>query len=247
MPRKTLYLRTGVRVGDPVGAQKVIHNILEQASDPISCPPSKSHPQQSFHKHLLRAYCEPDSEPQTVGDPRSSKSRSPGPRRLRCRNESRLVTVSPVQRTNQGLSGLGGGESDSPAKEVGASGQTSAPSPCSPAPLPCCAPAPWALFPHAEPLHWLFLLPGKSPPAISVWLVPSYQSGFHSHFTSTPTPPHEPIFIITIGLMLCVCLRVSQLLQSSVSKPELSTNRCSVKYLWNAGEGDSDMLASGRV
>lgn len=67
---------------------------------------------------------------------------------------------------------------------------------------------PCALLPHAEPLHWLFLLPGQSLPAIPVWLAPSHQSGFHSHFTSTPTPPHEPIFTIAIGLMLCVCLRV---------------------------------------
>lgn len=154
-----LYLRTGARTGVPVGAKKVIHNILEQESDPICCPRSKFPAQHSFHKHVQGACCEPDSEPQTVGDPRS-QPRSPGPGRLQGGSESRSVTINAMQRTDRvGCVGLVEEKVMPPQMQWEHQPRLWAPAPHLRGP-----PGPWAFFPHSEPLHRLFPLPGKSLP-----------------------------------------------------------------------------------
>lgn len=67
-----------------------------------------------------------------------------GPRRLQWGNESRSVTISTVQRTNWGLSGLEE-EKVTPSQEK-CDHQPRLQSPV-PAPPPPCAPASWALSP----------------------------------------------------------------------------------------------------
>lgn len=71
-----LRRRTGARVRDPAGAQKVTPNISEQESDAISRPRSKSPTQQPFHKHLLGAYWQGGREQRET---QKEQTKVPGP------------------------------------------------------------------------------------------------------------------------------------------------------------------------
>ena len=145
-----------------------------------------------------------------------------GLRRLQWGNESRSVTTSTAQRTNGGLSGLREGKSDSLPRETGPSAQTSVPSSSSPSSL-CSSPtsslsrlrASALAVSSARKVTACDVCMASSFP--SIWLVIPFH--LHSH-------PAALIYFYYLHRTNAIHLftRVLQRLQSSVSKPELSTN-----------------------
>lgn len=98
-----------------------------------------------------------------------------------------------------------------------------------PAPLPCCAPAPRACFPHSGPLQWLF-----PPQAVSAWdvcMASSSSIGFPFSFhllRQPPLPPqHRNLFLLSPQDERCCFaqLSVSVTAESPISDAELSTSR----------------------
>lgn len=126
-----------------------------------------------------------------------STPRSQEPQEL-IRDEPRSSTVCTVQRANQRLSGLGGGESDPQ------NGGTIRPDFNPQLLLPTnlisqrltCGPVMWAFSPHSGPLHLPFPLPKTGSSS-------STRFPFPCHFPEqlAPPPHHTSLILFIIGLM----------------------------------------------